>query len=153
MLEKSVFFVEKPEESSGYLLWKNTTMWQRTIKAQLVPFGISHAQFVILAVIRWCFEIKQEPTQVNIARLSSLDKMTISKSLKKLAALGLVSRMEDARDSRAKTVVLSEKGHVLIKKLISLVEEIDRSFFGVLSHEERKQLNRIFVQLSEKHSL
>ncbi len=150
MLEKSAFLVKQPEESLGYLLWKNTTAWQRAIKAQLLPFNISHAQFVILAVIRWCFEVKQEPTQVNIACLSNLDKMTISKSLKKLAALGLVSRTEDTRDSRAKTVVLSKKGQILRKKLIELVEETDENFFGVLSYEERKQLNRIFVRLSEK---
>jgi hypothetical protein len=33
MAKKSAFLVEKPEDSLGFLLWKNTTIWQRKIKA------------------------------------------------------------------------------------------------------------------------
>ena len=152
MAKKSAFFVEKPEDSLGFLLWKNTTIWQRKIKAALASFDISHAQFVIMAAARWFFETKQEPTQVGFANLTGLDKMTISKSLKKLAALGIVSRAEDVRDTRAKTVLLTAKGNNLIEKLVAIVEDIDSQFFGVLLDKEQKALNKIFRKLDEKNT-
>lgn len=151
MAKNSAFFVEKPEDSLGFLLWKNTTIWQRKIKAALASFDISHAQFVIMAATRWFFETKQDPTQVAIANMTGLDKMTISKSLKKLASLGLVSRSEDVRDTRAKTVILTTKGNQLIIKLVSIVEGIDRQFFGVLLDKEQKMLNQIFCKLDENN--
>ena len=152
MTKKSVFSVEKPEDSLGFLLWKNTTIWQRRIKAALLSHNISHAQFVIMAVTRWFFENKQEPTQVSIAQLSGLDKMTISKSLKKLAAIGLVSRSEDMRDTRAKTVILTAKGNELIGRLVHVVDGIDGKFFGVLTVKEQKQLGQIFFSLDNKNT-
>lgn len=151
MAKNSAFFVEKPEDSLGFLLWKNTTIWQRKIKAALASFDISHAQFVIMAATRWFFETKQDPTQVAIANMTGLDKMTISKSLKKLASLGLVSRSEDVRDTRAKTVILTTKGNQSIIKLVSIVEGIDRQFFGVLLDKEQKMLNQIFCKLDENN--
>ena len=152
MVKKSVFSVEKPEDSLGFLLWKNTTTWQRRIKEALLPHDISHAQFVIMAVTRWFFETKQEPTQVHIAQLSGLDKMTISKSLKKLAAMGLVSRAEDSRDTRAKTVALTAKGNKLVGNLVAIVEGIDGKFFGVLTGKEQKLLGEVFCDLDTRNS-
>lgn len=152
MVKKSAFSVEKPEDSLGFLLWRNTTIWQRRIKAALLPYEISHAQFVIMAVVRWFTETRQEPTQVTIALLSGLDKMTISKSLKKLVAMGVISRTEDVRDTRAKTVRLTTKGDKLIEKIVGVVENVDRKFFGVLAAKEQKSLAQIFQLLDEKNS-
>src|SRR5579862_5148053 len=83
-MSDSVFGFDKPEHSPGFLLWQTTVTWQRLIKNALDPYDISHAQFVVLAVTLWFEEKKQNPTQILIARLSKLDKMTVSKSLKKL---------------------------------------------------------------------
>lgn len=152
MIKKSAFSVEKPEDSLGFLLWKNTTIWQRSIKVSLLPFDISHAQFVIMATTRWFSDNRQDPTQVKIAELSGLDKMTISKSLKKLVAMGVVSRAEDTHDTRAKIVVLTAKGNRLIQKLAAIVENIDRNFFGVMTDKEQKQLQRLFVELERANN-
>jgi len=65
MKEKSTFSYEAPEDSPGYLLWKTTVSWQRLIKKALEPFDISHAQFVILAVVKWFDENRQDATQIN----------------------------------------------------------------------------------------
>jgi MarR family transcriptional regulator, organic hydroperoxide resistance regulator len=152
MAKKSAFSVEKPEDSLGFLLWKTTTSWQRLIKAALAEYEVSHAQFVIMATMRWFSETKQEPTQISIAHHSGLDKMTISKSLKKLAAMGIVSRAEDTRDTRAKIVVLTVKGNKLIEKLVAIVDDIDKKFFGVLNKSEQNNLGHIFNCLVEKHN-
>ena|SRR5579883_2651380 len=133
------FGFEKPEDSPGFLLWQTTITWQRLIKKALDPYQISHAQFVILAIVLWFEGINEEPTQVLIVRQSKLDKMTVSKSLKKLTDLGLIKRAEHEKDSRAKSVWVTVKGKTLAAKLVSIVEKIDAKFFGVMAVKDQRQ--------------
>lgn len=139
-MAKSAFGFERPEDSPGLLLWQTTITWQRLIKQALEPYGISHAQFVILANLLWFEEYKEETTQIAIARMSKLDKMTVSKSLKKLVALGLVKRHEHQQDTRAKSVKLTKKGKALAARLVPIVESIDEKFFGRISCKDQKNL-------------
>ena len=131
-MSDKTFGFDQPEDSPGFLLWQTTITWQRLIKKALDPYQISHAQFVILAIALWLEGIKIEPTQVLIVRQSKLDKMTVSKSLKKLASLGLIKRAEHEKDTRAKSVHLTIKGRALASKLVPIVEKIDENFFNLI---------------------
>ena len=46
---KEIFQVDSAEDSPGFLLWQVSSMWQRQINAGLKQFGLTHAQFVLLA--------------------------------------------------------------------------------------------------------
>lgn len=150
----SVFSVEKPEDSPGFLLWQTTITWQRLVKKALDPYDISHAQFVVLAILLWFEKTKQHPTQVIIANWSKLDKMTISKSLKILASQGLVKRSENAKDSRAKSVYLTVAGRNLAAQLVPMIERVDNEFFKVLDKKEQKgltiQLNKVILKQEQE---
>lgn len=126
----------------GFLLWQTTIIWQRQIKKALEVYDISHAQFVILAITLWLEEHSQNTTQIAIASWSKLDKMTVSKSLKKLMVQGLVNRVEHKTDTRAKNVSLTKKGKHLIHRLVVIVEKIDEQFFGHLSHQNQNSFHR-----------
>lgn len=153
-MAKSAFGFEKPEHSSGFLLWQTMVIWQRQIKQALDPYDISHAQFVILANVLWFEEIKQIPTQVLIARSTKLDKMTVSKSLKKLAKQGFIKRAEHSDDTRAKAVYLTASGKKNMLKLIPAIEKTDQAFFGVLSKNSQQSLISILNNLLLKeHNL
>lgn len=139
-MNKSSFGFDKPEDSAGFLLWQTTITWQRLIKAALDPHQTSHSQFVILALLLWFEETKQEPIQAVIVNLTKLDKMTVSKALKVLVDKNLVERNEHTQDTRAKSVCLTNKGRGLIKKLVPIVEAIDDKFFRVIKKNERQSL-------------
>ena len=128
------FGFDKPEDSPGFLLWQTTMIWQRQIKRSLEPYDISHAQFVIMATLMW-FEAHRY-------------KMTVSKSLRKLVALGCVNRIEHETDTRAKSVSLTEKGKEMVRTLVPIVEGIDSTFFGKASHKEQKSLVQILAKLT-----
>ncbi|MCB1116052.1 MAG: winged helix-turn-helix transcriptional regulator [Chlamydiia bacterium] len=134
------FDFDEPEESPGFLLWQTTMTWQRLIKKALEPYGISHAQFVIMAILLWWKKIKKDPAQVDIIGMSRLDKMTVSKSITKLVSLGLIERAEHKKDSRAKVVHLTKSGAVLVSKLIPIIEGIDDCFFGQLRRKQEENL-------------
>lgn len=148
-MNNSIFSVDKPEDSLGLLLWKTTITWQRLIKKALDVYGIAHAQFVILAIVLWFESTNENPTQILIARQSKLDKMTVSKSLKKLAAQGLVKRAEHGEDTRAKSVRLTPKGKAITSKLVPIVEKIDKEFFGSLESNHQKKLLKLLGKIIE----
>jgi len=144
---RSVFTVDKPEESLGFLLWQTTMTWQRLIKKALDSHHISHAQFVILAITLWFESKNYEVSQSLIIRQSKLDKMTVSKSFKKLVIEGYVKRIEHKHDTRAKAVFLTKKGRELISKLIPIVEKIDADYFGILKKTDQHSLMAILNNL------
>ncbi|HQU09182.1 MAG TPA: MarR family transcriptional regulator [Opitutales bacterium] len=150
-LDKSlevVFSYEAPEASPGFMLWQTTVLWQRLIKKTLEPFELSHAQFVVMAILLWFREAAQQAAQSDLVQASKLDKMTVSKALKELVARGYVMRQENPRDSRAKCVQLAEEGRVLITKIVPLVERADEDFFARLSADERMHVLGAFKRLS-----
>lgn len=142
------FGFDIPKDSPGFLLWQITVSWQRLIKKALEPYNISHAQFVIMAILLWQQDKKRDITQIDLAGMSKLDKMTISKSLKKLVNMKLVVRYENQEDTRAKTVYLTEQGSLLAKKLVPIIENIDAKFFGQLAKTEERNLISILQKLS-----
>lgn len=142
------FGFEKPEDSPGFLLWQTTITWQRLIKKALEPYEVSHAQFVIMAILHW-FKLHQvDTTQILIVNWSKLDKMTVSKSLKKLVLQGLVNRVEHGTDTRAKSVSLTKAGETLTCQLVPIVEKIDEEFFGKLPKRDEKSLIQILNHLT-----
>src|SRR5262249_4571528 len=44
---------EQAPLSLGFLLWHATLRWQRLLSAALRPLGLTHVQFVLLAVLWW----------------------------------------------------------------------------------------------------
>ena len=146
-MSNAPFGFEKPEDSPGFLLWQATMTWQRLIKKALEPFEISHAQFVVMALLMWFEKQGYDTTQIEIAQWSKLDKMTVSKSLKKLAAEGLLSRAEHTRDTRAKSVTLTAKGKTFIRKLVPLVEQVDEQFFSTVAAREQQTFMQVLARL------
>ena len=143
------FGFDQPEDSPGFLLWQTTVVWQRLIKKVLEPAEVSHAQFVIMALLLWSEANHVETTQVLIVKRSKLDKMTVSVSLKKLVGRGLVSRVEHATDTRAKSVSLTKTGEALVRELIPKVERVDASFFKKISKEDQQTLIAMLGRLAE----
>lgn len=144
------FGFDQPEDSPGFLLWQTTMLWQRQIKKALEAYEISHAQFVIMAALMWFEAHQYDTTQVLIITQTKLDKMTVSKSLKKLVALGYAGRMEHKSDTRAKTVILTEQGQKMVRILVPIVEDIDAKFFGKTEGFKQQQLIKILRELTQE---
>ncbi len=152
-MNNSVFGFKTPEDSPGLLLWQTTITWQRLIKKRLDPYKISHAQFVILAITLWHESKNLEISQGLIIRHSKLDKMTVSKSLKKLVAESYIKRLEHQQDTRAKSVHLTKKGKAIAEKLVPIVEKVDENFFGIIRKSEQQLLIRTLNNLVSNTTL
>jgi DNA-binding MarR family transcriptional regulator len=146
----NTFSVEKPEDSSGFLLWQVTNLWQREIKKALEQYGLTHSQFVLLASIHWLTLHKQEVTQVVLSNHTKIDPMTTSTVLRTLQQKGFIQRQEHLTDTRAKTVVLTEEGKKLIKKAVVTVEKFDIEFFSVLGNKTTELNQNLLTLLVQK---
>lgn len=144
----NTFSVEKPEESSGFLLWQVTNLWQRSIKKALEQYGITHSQFVLMASIHWLTLHEQEVTQIILSAHTKIDPMTTSTVLRTLQQKGFIQRQEHGTDTRAKLVVLTEEGKIIIKKAVVTVEKFDKEFFSICNTSE---LNKnLLILLGQK---
>ena len=142
----NTFSVDQPEESSGFLLWQVTNLWQREIRKALEPFGITHSQFVLMASIHWLILSKQEVTQVVLSGHTKIDPMTTSTVLRTLQQKGYIQRPEHLTDTRAKTVALTDAGKKLVKKAVVTVEKFDNEFFSILG-KKLPELNKNLISL------
>lgn len=138
MKDEKVFSVDSVEESTGFLLWQVTNLWQREIRLALEKYDLTHSQFVLLASTLWLTRENQLVTQVILSGHTKIDPMTTSTVLRTLQKKGLLQRLEHPTDTRAKTVALTGAGLQITKLAVKTVEQFDHDFFSRLGADKKK---------------
>ncbi|GHT14922.1 MarR family transcriptional regulator [Bacteroidia bacterium] len=142
----NTFSVENAEDSSGFLLWQVTSLWQRKIRDSLKQYDLTHSQYVLLTCLHWLTLHGQEVTQIVLSSNSKIDPMTTSTVLRTLQQKGLIRRKEHSTDTRAKKIDITEKGKEIIKKAVVTVETADKDFFELLG-DKTHDFNEILLAL------
>jgi MarR family transcriptional regulator, transcriptional regulator for hemolysin len=137
MPESSPFKYAEADDSVGFLLWKITALWQKKLAQVLGAFNITQTQYAILASLRWFEENGEPTTQAHISSHAKIDKMTVSKAVRKLEKIGLVRRQSSTSDGRATNVQFTAEGRKAVAKAIEAVENADEEFFACLSEDQR----------------
>lgn len=128
--QKPPFVHDDAHDSTGFLLWQVTTLWQRRIAAALRPHDLTQVQFVLLAGLLWLGMKEELVTQVMLAKHSKMDAMMTSQVLRALEGRGLIVRSPHPHDSRAKVLKLTAAGKSLVSKALPGVDETDAAFFA-----------------------
>jgi DNA-binding MarR family transcriptional regulator len=121
--------ITNQEESTGFLLYNLTTLLQRRMKRELDVLDITHMQFVLLATLKRLSKSNKPITQIEIATESKADKMMVSKVLRNLQTKGFVTREEHSTDTRAKTILLTKEGNLMLQKGFAIVKKVEKDFF------------------------
>jgi MarR family transcriptional regulator, organic hydroperoxide resistance regulator len=93
----------------------------------LEPMGITHPQYLVMLAL-W----ERSPLSVKqLSGLLQLDPGTLSPLLKRLEAIGYVTRRRDPRDERALAVELTEEGRALREQALlvppAIMKRLDMS--------------------------
>ena len=136
MPDYSPFRYEKADDSAGFLLWKITALWQNKLAKVLSGFGITQTQYAIMASLKWFEENKEPITQAHLVEHAMIDKMTLSKAIRRLEEAGLVLREASLIDNRAINVRFTTRGRKLILKAIAAIENTDEAFFTCLNEKQ-----------------
>ena len=132
---EKIFSVETPEESSGFLLWQVTNLWQREMRKALKRYDLTHTQFVLLASTLWLSKQNEAVTQTLLSSHTKIDRMTTSTVLRALQKRGLIERQDHLTDTRAKAIRLTPSGRKTAKLAVTVVEKFDSDFFHPLGDE------------------
>ena len=151
MSHKIKFHFKQPEESSGFLLWQVTMLWQKKINRVLDPFDLTLTQFVLMASLGWLLKNQDAVTQVEIANHSNTDRMMVSKVLRTLQNKHYIERHEHPTDTRAKMITLTKDGEKILQQALKVVEETDHLFFSTIGSQQ-KQFNKNLLQLLQSET-
>ncbi|MGB9227018.1 MarR family winged helix-turn-helix transcriptional regulator [Mycobacterium sp.] len=89
----------------------------------LEPLGLTHPQYLVMLTLWDHHKLSdpQKPLSVKeIAAVLQLDSATLSPMLKRLAALGLITRTRNATDERSTDVRLTESGTALRRRALKI---------------------------------
>jgi MarR family transcriptional regulator, 2-MHQ and catechol-resistance regulon repressor len=112
-------------------------------KASFAAMDLGFSDFRILEAL-----LHKGPQLVNdIGRRIDLTSGSITSAVDRLEARGLVERTADARDARARIVLLTREGKALITKAFAAHKKRLDAIAGPLSKAERQQLLALLKKL------
>jgi len=142
--------IEKPSETSGFLLWRTHNLWQMEIKNNLKPFDLTHVQFILMAGIFSLQKLKEDVTQVRLSQYVQADINMTSAVLRVLEDRKLIKRKQHDSDRRANTLKLTKTGKDLIKSAIDEVEKFEMEFFKRTSPVEFSETLKTIIHDAEE---
>lgn len=129
------------------VLFRATRALSRVAAAAFEPEALGESDFHVLEVL-----LHRGAQPVNAIGVQvSLTPGSISVAVDRLHRRGLVSRVEDPADRRSRIVDLTEAGRELIVPVLRRHQETIAELVGVLSPEERVQLEALLKKLG-KHA-
>ncbi len=99
--------------------------------------------FTFIAIIQ-----NEGINQESIGRLLSLDKISVSRAIKKLISDGLVSKQKDIKDKRFHKIYVTDDGQKTAIKIKQIVRSFVSTMFGDLQPIEIINLNEQIENLA-----
>lgn len=96
----------RPEDSVAYLMRRLINSFASEVQHELDPRGLTHAQWVPL----YKLHMGQGTTAAELARHCELDAGAMTRTLDRLEAKGLVSRLRSCEDRRVVNLALTDEG-------------------------------------------
>jgi len=140
------------DEKPAVLLWSASQLWQRQRKASLRTLGLTLAQYITLACLRWLGEHGQVVTQASLAQQSKLDVMHTSRIVRTLEQKGLLTRAQSGKDPRAKYLQITPEGMERTKHASAIVNKATEQFFAPIKAQETEfvALMQLLVRSNER---
>jgi DNA-binding MarR family transcriptional regulator len=113
----------------------------------LEPLGLTHPQYLVMLTLWDNAKSSREPLSVKqIAGLLQMESATLSPMLKRLQALGLITRSRSATDERTTHVELTSKGRNMRRQALKIPPAVvDRLGVGL---EELEHLHEVLTRIN-----
>ena len=119
-----------PQNAVGFVMWRVVHRYQREVDQALRPLGLTHLQFIVLALAAWTARTGETATQSELATLGDIHPMQVSNVVKALDRNGLIERTPSRRNALAKQVAITAKGLEALRAALPLGIEIQARLFG-----------------------
>lgn len=116
---------------------------QAIAQVYLDRFELSRAEWRVLAALG----CNESMAARDIGPYSTLDKMQVSRAVARLEEAGLIRRVEDKEDGRAKIISLTPSGRTLYQRIVPLVQARESYLLDALEPREREVLRSAMDRL------
>jgi DNA-binding MarR family transcriptional regulator len=118
----------------GYLVWRLSMRWRAAMDNALAPHGLTQAQYSVLAPLYGMTRGGARPSQRELADITGLDAVYVSKLVRALEREGFVIRSVSAADPRAVELALTDRGAATLQEAVKTVyglrEQLTRPLGG-----------------------
>lgn len=137
----------------GYLVHDVSRVRRTVMDLIMRPYGITRSQWSVLSTLSRGGN--NGMTQVDLARLMEVGKVTVGGLVDRLEASGQVERRPDPTDRRAKRVYITEQGYEVIRLMIEVAAEINNRVLSESTPEEVEICERVLGRVKKqlKHIL
>lgn len=108
-------------------------------------YGLSVTEWRVIAILGRYPGI----SATEIAEKSAMDKVAISRAVRRLIDAGRVRRQSNDQDRRAKRLFLSDEGQTVFDAIVPAALAYEQRLLDALSDEEKNQLDRLLARLTE----
>jgi DNA-binding MarR family transcriptional regulator len=112
-------------------------------RAYQARFGLTIQEWRIIAVLG----AGQALTAQAVCEATAMDKVTVSRAIRRLDQRGLVKRQTNPSDKRASDVTLTSEGEGIYAEVAPLALDYERSMTAGLTQAEREQLMGLLQKL------
>ncbi len=144
---------EDPSDTTGFLVWQVTNLWQRHMKLSLDPLGLTHVQFLLLTSLATLNKTSDTAiTQMMVANHANCDKMMASKVLRTLEEHKLIMRKPHHMDTRSRSLLITPRGMELIEKATPVFAATEAAFFKSMKTKQKsvdKRLKKV-IKINRK---
>ena len=115
-------------------------------RAYQARFGLTIQEWRIIAVLG----AGQPLTAQGLCEATAMDKVTVSRAIRKLDQRGLVARRPNPADKRASDVTLTAEGEAIYAEVAPLALRYEQAMADGLTAEERGQLMALLDKLEAR---
>ncbi len=136
-----------PIQSPTLTLWALSLALEARLAAALAPMGLSVAGFRLIG------EVSAAPDglrQSELAARLGVRPPTVSVAVKRLEELGLITRVPDPKDPRARLVRVNQEAN--LGPGLDLIDAMDRELFAGLDAQGVQALNQSLAHLQARLS-
>jgi DNA-binding MarR family transcriptional regulator len=123
----------------GYLVWRLSMKWRAAVDREVAPWGLTHAQYSLLASLYGVSRDGVAPSQRELADVTGLDAIYVSKLVRALEQGGLLTRAPHDRDPRAWQLSLTPHGIQTITSAIDAVRVLQARLTRTLGGPRSKR--------------
>jgi len=112
----------------------------------LKEFDITSAQISVIKVIQ---SSQKLITAAEIAQYLGSDRPTISGIINRLEKKRILVKVDNSQDKRSSYLQINEESNELIRKIISMSDELTLDIFSIYTEKEANQLTEMLERLLE----
>ena len=107
----------------GYVAWRLAMRLRVSMDRALAPLGLTHAQYSLIASLHG-LRASEAPTQKQLADITGLEPMYVSKLARQLETKGWIERVRDTKDTRAVRLAITPEGTEVTREAIAVTSRL-----------------------------